>query len=461
MSISLSANGPSWYDRVKKLRDDGAIWLPEDLETPIETRIVTKLCKLIGDGIVLLPPLWRYKPWLVESLLADVARTVDRAATYPREVSDVEIGAVKDALDLRDFNAFVGIDSAVVAASDQSKYAADQQDAFSKAAAVFPANKDAVAKDPLAAALITLFSGWSKAKVTLGASEGKKTKQLAERLKASRDSIDHLAQSHSELGNSYNFSDRAKRVERLLMEDLAEAVEKAHCAWAGMKVAFPTAVKGGAAPRATGIQSVSPPDPNKADTWIWPSTAETCSSYLDALLSWTRHAMRAIEHRTQFETEYEVLVPLAQEWRGVKPLFDSAGLQGALKKPQSLEVDIAASRFPPGSGRRLIGLAAHWIGTAAITPAYRIGISIQPPEQPFDTGNIPLPPVYFGHARDILTTDELNWTSLGALSNINPVGKWHVSIDETLLGLAGRWPAADGIADIVFVMRVRHEPAVA
>jgi hypothetical protein len=173
-------------------------WLaPFLIVVDVEIRKRLLAVKLVGT-----PP---YEPQLVDLLLNDISRLLDRALLYRRDANDLEILATKHAVDYKLFLDTYQIDTELSELSLSTAQSEIQQTNNSLACTQFSNSTD---KDPLASGLATQAEGISGAAAITANNEKRRRELIGTKACILKQSQDDMELRHTTPGNAHNFSER-------------------------------------------------------------------------------------------------------------------------------------------------------------------------------------------------------------------------------------------------------------
>lgn len=419
-----------------------------------------EVVKRAGDGIYVgeIQKTLIYEPQLVEFLLEGIGRLLDRCLAYRQELAELEIAGIKAATEYVMFLRVNSIDMSMLDDALQDQQAGVLANAFDNAAQQFKKSDDALGKG-----FESESSGQANAYRITAEKEVRRKKGYAARnghIKAANHAMFTRLVSP---GNAHNYAERFERVFRFFSEDLSEAYQKAYCAALGLKSVYR-------------IDNVIPlfnssSSETNVNNWIGATVGRDVaySSYsipdaIDALVTWTRNAMRDIERISQYEVEYTVPIPITLPWHSAsstKPpgasdslvgqdVFDNAMKPGASGKVEFLlspEMFPIPSEYQPMT--RIIGIGAAVATVPDISGHGRYSVLVQPPPQksPLGSTTYSRPPTLLSNVKRLggpdLTTDP-EIARLSTCHNIDPFfsGKWAITVDWHIPNMAGVFPSS-------------------
>lgn len=405
--VTEDRNVTAWLD-LKKTLADTSPWVGKffvALDDAVSKR-------LAGIRISAPPP---YEPQLLEDLLNDITELLDRALLYRRDANDLEVLAVRHAVDFKLFLDSDPLDTELaelVLSSDQSQVQATMN---AEAAGHFAA---AATADPLAAGLRSQADGLSQAAGLTLAKEERRKALIRQKAELVRQYQHDMNTRHTTPGNAHNFGERYERVMALLLDDVEEAYVKVQCV-------------------ALGLKSVLGLD--------LPVPAVAGRSYLDALVRWARAAMREASRTMYSECEFDFVVS-AVSGSPVTGMaqYDRASMAAAMASEANgtFGLDLSAE-FSGFSHLRTkgIGLSIGFPLSATSLDRdharlFRVRSVINPPQQRNDlaaTGYHRLP-IIIGYAGSLYTDNPPQMEEAFHVKNIDPRGTWTIKVDPTVHG---------------------------
>lgn len=259
-----------------------------------------------------------YEPLLVHQHTTSVSQLLDRVLAFRREARDLEILAVKVAMDYRLFDITSRIDEELelsrlgVGVRERSIVTQRQ------AAAAFGREK------PLEAGFEAVHLGRSE-EIALELDLAAKQRDLIRsRFDAQRAYQLVYREKHAQPGNAHNYAERASRLTKLFLQDLREAYAKSKVISIGIRTIW-----GGDFPV---------PDPRSA-------------AFIDELVDWNRDVVRFLEYLTQHEYQLNIVVPLVQPWgQNASALIKKKDFEEAIsraddKNPIALSFELQEDSF--------------------------------------------------------------------------------------------------------------------
>ena len=362
-----------------------------------------------------------FNPLLVEVLLGDVAALLDRAAAYRKEAAQLEVDGVTAAIEHQVAVAHIEQDELLALSALSDEPNALEKDGLDRASAEW--RKGAAAAEQ---GLAELGSGRSKALAS--EANGKLVRQEAIKKKAdaSREARRRLLDRYTAPGSAMNYRERYERILELLREDVADAYVRMICVEAGLK-------------RALGFSIGTSGDVNAIPI-------PTSPKPLEALISWTRSAMREVEKRAESETEVSLVIALRQPQLSDTPLISDAiwNAQTAQAGQGVFDFKLSDKDYLKGlSHPRLLQVGLSFVPegnveTVAVR-SYRVSAKVFLPVQPVTIGG-----TTYEHRQAPLILGEVPAFGQGEMAgmvgipvkNASPVGEWRIVVSPRALGLA-------------------------
>jgi hypothetical protein len=374
-----------------------------------------------------------FKPLLVEMLLGDVAALLDRAAAYRKEAAELEVSAVTAAIEHH---------LAGVTIDKEEKLSllalAEDPDALEKKGALASATEFSKGTAPLELGLAAYTQGRSDSLASQNNNNLARQELVKERAAISRERRTRLLDRLLAPGSALNFRERYERTLSLLREDVKDAYVRMICAHSGLT-------------RLMDIQTPVPP----------PTTERP----LEALISWTRSAMRTVEQRAERETEVDILIPFRQPKLTDTPLVPEAlwNAQMADGADGAFEIKLSSQDFLKGlESPRIVQLGVSYVmkGNAdqVAVRSQSISLKVFLPEQPLKIGGMDLayrqPPLLFANVTPF-GQGEPQWVSGMPVKNADPRGTWKFMVGPRVLGLsAGKTTRINIIEDLRLHLRL-------
>jgi len=437
------------WTAVKERLSKNAAWLHAFAE-PIDIAALPRIQSRLQNSP------FAYDCLLLEQLLTDVSALVERCLSYRREARDLEIASVRTCLDYEEFTERSKLDEELELLGVRFSQISREQAAYTKAASEFDKGKE-----PLGRGNFELASGQSNV-AGLDLTDAATRKELiSKRWAITRRIREEYQRRHTEPGNAHNYKWRMDRIVELYAEDVAEAYQKALSVSDGLKVIY--------------AHLTTPPKPN-ADN----------PRYLDDLVSWTRDVIRFVECESQYEAQYELVLPLVQPWRWHgKPIVEPNDFRERFKKHDSNDADFPLIKinfslndvFHHQDRVRLasIGLtfATDFVdkdgldGNMAGDSYARVRATIKTPEQASPLGpaaKYRKPPVILGSVSVFSGNTPLAVEGGPLVHNISPVGDWEIVFEplitwkeEDRKALYYRW-FNNVVRDVKLHLRVISKP---
>jgi hypothetical protein len=274
---------------------------------------------------------YEYEPLLVHQHTASVSQLLDRVLAYRREARDLEILAVKVAMDYRLWDITAKIDEEL----DLSRLglAVLKRSIISQRQAAAAFGRDGGLEPGFEA----LHLGRAE-EVALEIDMATNQRELLRaRYAAQRAYQQVYREKHTQIGNAHNYAERAIRLVKLFLQDLREAYTKSEAIAIGIRTIW-----------GKDFKVPSPHSP----------------SFVDELVDWNRDVVRFLEYLTQHEYQLNIVVPLVQPWaEDGSALVDRAAFEEALAKsdeynPLILEFNLQKNHLSGLNARLLsVGLS--------------------------------------------------------------------------------------------------------
>ena len=441
------ANARGIYREIARISNNGGThgWL-KDFSEPVD--------KLITDVLVAVDttPL-KYDPCSFESLLVSASERLDVCLVRRQDIVELLDRAVRQALGYELFDKLRAEDDKIEAATSlvtQSKVA--------KASADEAAKEFSTAE---ASAKLThgfKFSARGAAKIAEDAEvrEGQRLIALQNKAAIQRKHAETISSFSESPGHVINYEHRAKRVMSLLVDDITEAYLKLSASQAGMK-------------ECMGLDLPLPaltfsPDPARKNGSQWNS-----NNALDALVLWSRDAIRKLEIQYAKEVVLTVKVPLVQKYSkdgagdpvGNVPnraymvqQFDLGG-KDLGKGPFELVLDdsfFMGLKNPRllAIGARLVPLNQDGFNNGALL-ACRVMVDAPARSAGSMYDGAPRRSMLLGD----VSRDESVMITAEAIRNADPRGKWHIKVLRGVLGYGEpQLSRSDLIGDIRLELQV-------
>ena len=255
----------------------------------------------VVQAISLFKPVPRYEPLLLDTLLQEASAALDRCLAFRREAYELEIAAVKAAADYALFKELSTIDEKSEILALAIPRLESETTGYRQASAAY-ADK-----------------GFSKHDETLSNSAGAGLKLAARREELIRGRWEvrrryeaNYNSRHTAPGNAHNFAERWIRTVNLLAEDLQEAYEKLMAVRFVLKAIY------------------------REDRGLPVLRGEES---LDELVMWTREVIRYLDVEAQQEVRYQVVIPLAQQWRpSGRPFIEPHAIRAIIAESSPVKV---------------------------------------------------------------------------------------------------------------------------
>ena len=386
----------------------------EDIVEPIEAQVRSRLKEKGPYPNKLYADHWDY-------YLSDISSALDRCLSYRREARDLEIAAVKAAVDYSHFIASSAVSRSLEIAALGLPSATARLKQVIAAIAESPNSEVGVAlKAYLEIERVTLDTGLAS---------------LAERQELIEKKWDELTRvadeyhtRHTAVGNAHNFVERFNRVLDIYADDLFDVVSKIPFVEEGISLTY-------------GPMTEAPSD-------------DEPSGYLDRVVTWTRDVTRLVNGFTEQETKFDLVVPLVQPWRGkeeksfvdpdtfyeifhsdksVKEIqFDFRDVFFGIEHLRIFGVGISFGSEPWGSSNGSVG----WRDTVT---GYRLRVTIHTPEQKDHAGQAySRPPIVFGNVAIHGAEAPVAWYDGPNCTNLRPDGRWSIAVEDLAVWLNGK-----------------------
>lgn len=355
-----------------------------------------------------------YEPRLIHQHSASIAQLLERVLAYRREARDLEILAVKVAMDQRLFD--------LVAPIDEELELARLGDPHQLQLAV-KSQKEAASNfgeaEPLSAGFSALASGRIAELEVQQSSYEQLCKRIRDRHQGIRDYHDVYRSKHSAPGNAHNYSERANRVIRLMVQDLKETYAKARAVEIGIQSLWQRKFE---VPRPEGLY------------------------FIDDMVDWSRDVVRFLEHRAELEVQFDLVVPLVQPWlyggAAVYPSdeFAKAISNSSAVSPIALTFKLTKEHFCGLRVRALsVGLSygnetdivdQSGVDRNATRDTYgRLRTVVVAPKQEYDNSLSPRRPQFvLGSVGLFAGASATDTCTSNVVYYIDPVGEWNIII---------------------------------
>ncbi|MGF6658203.1 hypothetical protein OKW34_008793 [Paraburkholderia youngii] len=424
----------NWQRLKSKLAED-IDWLTFFV-TPVEQRVAELVLSLPTQN-------FSYEPLLIEEWFEDLKAILDRCLAYRKEARDLEIAAVQAAVEYQQFCRLADDNQNLeIAALGQTTLQAER-DGFNLASAEFKK----ISSDLAPGFAASMAANVTRSEAAI-ADVAARAKMINDKWSAVRASEFEYHQRHLSPGNAHNFLERYQRVISLYAQDLAEGLLKAKAL-------------------SLGLLSI----------YAIPSTLPAMESpyigYLDNLVLWVRTVAINVNRLRQEETEYTLVIPLAQPWLAYDDsIITKDDIISAIKPGGSpLKFDLTRVFIKQKNVRiRSLGLCfgtrpgpdtENWRDRVS---SVRIRATVHLPEQPPISDIVPRRrrrPTLFANIGFISETSTTEMISGRCCANIDPRGTWIIFLeplaadaDRTETDLRTNIFQSDIVTDIKLVLKV-------
>jgi hypothetical protein len=251
-----------------------------------------------------------YEPHLFESLLKGCGSLLDRCLANKRDLAEMEVAGIKVALDYLSYRKLRPISDELESCVLQDERAHKMRESMEEAARVFAGG--AAASDHVALGLREQALGSAEDYQKLNVLEARRRVLLKYKSDISDDAQTAMFTRYLAPGGVQNFAERHIRIRKLFKEDLDEAFRKIYSVCVGIRQCFKVV-------KLDGYPLDVPLFESHADIGGWCQQQASwidlvAPDILDALVLWTRRAMRELERIIQYETEDTIVLPLNQYW---------------------------------------------------------------------------------------------------------------------------------------------------
>lgn len=357
---------------------------------------------------------YHYYPRLVHQHTASVSLLLDRVLAYRREARDLEILAVKVAMDYQLFDQTTRLDEDLEIARLGLEVRKRSLQTQTEASDAFGEGLG------LQAGFKTSHKGRAKEIALELDSIDKQAKLIRSRYVAQRNYQAVYRDKHQEPGNAHNYAERASRLTLLFLQDLREAYVKSKAI-------------------AVGIETI----------WgsKFPVPKPNTNAFIDDMVDWNRDIVRYLEYLTQDEVQLNLVIPLVQPWL---PGGRSVLSANEFSKALSATNDTSAITFKFELGRehfsnlnvRVLAVGLSYGNAIDIVPASgvdrnatrdnyaRLRVGVTAPRQKFADGSEEDSPRFsLGSVGLFGGTASIDSCSTGLVRYIDPVGSWEIVID--------------------------------
>jgi hypothetical protein len=218
----------------------------------------------------------KYCPFLYDTLLSEISRSLDDCLAYRRELFDLSTKALSRALDYELFISSTDLDRDLAILNTYADQAKDESDFYQRSSERFEANEDKIRDDNLIAGLNEISKGHSNVKKLESERELRKVEIIKQKVAANEAYQQRLQTLHAADGSSINYLQRMERIVPLFLDDLLSVYQKMKSVLAGVSFIYGEG---------------SDPLPDFSD-----------SGYLDELVLWYRRFLRRLEDLERDET---------------------------------------------------------------------------------------------------------------------------------------------------------------
>lgn len=392
-----------------------------------------------------------YEPLLITENVKRVSELVEECLEIRREIRELEILAVKSAVDYDLFVITSAIDEEMETLRLFREAKEKEKQGYEKAIEQFGTGS-------------TTDRGWgaiSYGRAASLAEDIKSSQQLALRIAKRWGEVKQYhaeyAQRCKEKGNAHNFGERWTNLLKIFMKEIKEAVGRTTALRSGLKSIYDWDT-----------------DPLPSGINLSPSAALAA---LDEFALWVLDVRRGLSFRNERETLFDIVVPLVQPWlkdgNGLmkKADFDSAIL--GQQKPPILRFEITKSVFFDEEKVRLKGLglafgnkfqlgADSGIDKIQTGDSFtRLAVKINTPLQKSAEGRqYSRPVVIFGNVCLHHAESAMAFTEGVSVNNISPFGSWEIHLhpwlvwkDERSVNLKDKTEYNEPIRDLKLVFR--------
>lgn len=394
-----------WQDRKRALTEKGL--LDPIFAIDIERHLSAALCSEMGAER------YHYEPLLYERWLTSLGSLMDRALLYRREWRELDLAAVKAAMDYDRAKQMIAIEREIAELDASLLVLREGKRSQEAAAHGFATQGEEQAgfralAEGRASELALQIDG-AERRIAL-------TDRRGETMRAYEETYH---QRHQTPNNAHNFGQRANLVLALIEDDLREVYAKADAICEGISTAY-----GHRLPPAPPVE----PD------------------LIDPLLHWVRDAIRWFEWASQYEVEMVLEVPLVQPWIGGRRLVPTElwhkeieRIKAGMMSPIRLNFELDAAIFAGLQRPRLKAVGVAFGGEPTILST---GIDIKAAHDGYVRGRgwitLPRQPgrllrtIYLG---DITAYSGKRFATAAGdvVTNADPRGKWEVVIEPELM----------------------------
>lgn len=359
-----------------------------------------------------------YEPLLISQNLRRLSELCDRCLSLRKEIRELEVLAVKAATEYELFLVTSSVDERLERArlNQQAKSAAEA--GFRQASAAFGG------KDELTSGLSgTLASKAQELKLELQTADDI-VKLLGDRWEAVRTFQAAYFSRTQETGNAHNFAERAEKLGAILRQCLLEAGDRARSVYSGLSIVY-------------GRKPTLP-------------TIDGSLESIDALVVWTLEAQRRLSQSAEFESMFDLVVPLVQPWLlGGGSLISANDFDRALAdrpgEPIKLSFEIPPDAFFSQNvrlkgfgiayGNRFFLVPESGIDKAQTADSFaRLAAKVSTPVQFSEDGSTyRRPDVLLGNISLHHGSLPMAYVDGPSIENLDPCGRWDIVIHPWLV----------------------------
>ena len=354
----------------------------------------------------------RFNPLLVRDLFSQVSDLLDRCVVYRHEARDLEVSAVKAAVDYLQYVDLFDTKMAIeIEALGKGRLAVEQQSAKNAAAGFGEGSPKTLERG----FHLTASGAADASTQALGAAERSEA-LIRKRYEIERKYVEEYHTRYQTPGNAHNYGERLAQLVRFLAQDFQVATMKVGALVEGVNAIY-------------GSKFTAPP---QADVFE-----------IDELLLQVRHMSRYVEAQSQLESEVELMVSLAQplcySWGGE---FDAwipeKDFLNAVEKGTVMRFN-PSPLFAHFERVRILGLGVSFGNDTEYGPSdpsrvqklsnYKIGLQVEPPQR--DGLGWTIQPLSFGEV-SLTTAAGPSNAATDDVENIDPRGFWRVWLDPQI-----------------------------
>ena len=408
----------TWQDAKLTLAQDFPFLLPFLVPT-VEHATIKQIEDGLASGSIIK---YEYEQLLFESHLSDVSALLDRCLAYRRDAREMEIEAVRFAIEYSKTAALLKIEDDLDKKTSEVPILEQEAAALRRAATEFEK-------------VGGLGQGFSEANSGHSASAEARSSAYADRLKLQEDrraEIRHWEEvyraRHEAPGSAHNYIERMERLVAFLAEDLYESYAKGEAVLAGINRIY-------------------------SQQFEMPKMGY---GLLDNLVAITRRVCRFLDSTHQHEVTYDLVVPLRQPWNhkntslvSDKEWKDVAKGRGALPikfrlspnvfnqtcvRVRAVGVSFGCADEPESTTSTSSSTTGSTNSTTksfgAAYAKYRIRATIHTPSQSKLTSEYFRPPVVLGDVSIYGGGAALALDNSSACRNISPFGEWRIFLEQ-------------------------------